>query len=332
MIIRNLKNYKIIVDSKHFENMRGASPAEVAKKAASKILGNSLNRKRFSTIEAKTGKIRHYDVKLEDLVRPYHKNEKLVKYRIIVKKIGKQVGGTYPPNLDEDSGNPIFDFFPREEYKIEIEEDEYIIIKNRNNKKCIEFYIYNSTLYLEEINKCDYSGKINLEKLIEYAKILKTFDLVETIELTDQSTIFNKKISLWLLSILSTGESWYNHFKFFQRDYKYEKEYNQSKIIMKFEDFINECIELLIKKYDDWNKNNTILKNAYRNILNEQKDNFFKYYNKEKSVQEIFTEIKNKLKDIKYNKSLDLKLIVESLNFIKASKIIKYSDQLYLHI
>ena len=100
---------------------------------------------------------------------------------------------------------------------------------------------------------------------------------------------------------------------------------------MKFEDFINECIELLIKKYDDWNKNNTILKNSYINILNEEKENFFKYYNKEKSVQEIFSEIKNKLKDTK-NKSVDLKLIIELLNFIKSSNIIKYSDQLYFRI
>ena len=57
-----IKTYKIIVDSKQFANMRGASPADVAKKATSKIIGNSLNRTRFS-IQAKTEKIRHYDVK-----------------------------------------------------------------------------------------------------------------------------------------------------------------------------------------------------------------------------------------------------------------------------
>lgn len=43
-----IKTYKIIVDSKPFANIRGSTPAEVAKKAASKILGNSLNRTRFS--------------------------------------------------------------------------------------------------------------------------------------------------------------------------------------------------------------------------------------------------------------------------------------------
>ena len=119
-----IKTYKIIVDSKLFANIRGSTPAEVAKKAASKILGNSLNRMRFS-IQAKTGKIRHYDAKRENLVRPYHKNGKLVKFRIIVKKLGKQVGGTFPPNLEEDSDDPIFVFFPREEYEIEIEDLDF---------------------------------------------------------------------------------------------------------------------------------------------------------------------------------------------------------------
>ena len=99
--------------------MRGASPAEVAKKTASKILGNSLNRVRFSMVEAKTGKIRHYDAKRENLVRPYHKNGKLIKYRIVVKKLGKQVGGTYPPNL-EDLDDPIFEVYPKGEYEIEV--------------------------------------------------------------------------------------------------------------------------------------------------------------------------------------------------------------------
>jgi hypothetical protein len=48
------KNYKIIVDSKHFRNMKGICPAEVAKKAAGKILSLSNNRiTQFSIIETK---------------------------------------------------------------------------------------------------------------------------------------------------------------------------------------------------------------------------------------------------------------------------------------
>lgn len=88
------KNYKIIVGSKHFGNMNGICPAEVAKKAASKILSLSNNRiTQFSIIETKNGKNRNYKAFKENLIRPYKKNGKLIKCRIIVKKLVKHTGG-----------------------------------------------------------------------------------------------------------------------------------------------------------------------------------------------------------------------------------------------
>jgi hypothetical protein len=90
------KNYKIIVDSKHFGNMKGFSPAEVAKRAAGKILGLSNKINRFSLVETKNGKIRNYKVSKENLIRPYKKNGKMITFRIIVKKIGKHTGGVGP--------------------------------------------------------------------------------------------------------------------------------------------------------------------------------------------------------------------------------------------
>jgi hypothetical protein len=88
------KNYKIIVDSKYFRNMKGICPAEVAKKAAGKILSLSNNRiTQFSIIETKNGKIRNYKAFKENLIRPYKKNGKLIKCRIIVKKLVKHTGG-----------------------------------------------------------------------------------------------------------------------------------------------------------------------------------------------------------------------------------------------
>jgi hypothetical protein len=219
-----IKTYKIIVDSKLFANMRGATPAEVAKKAASKILGNSLNHVRFSI--QKNSKIRHYDAKLENLVRPYRKNGKLVKYRIVVKKIGKQVGGTYPPDLEESSVDKIFDFFPRGEYEIAINNSrsfpEIMIDKYEGVVlcACVHFYIQENsrTLTLNTLSKCnDKTGSINLMKLIGYANYLKESGVIDKIVLGDASiiNIGNYDLSLPLLSILSTGMSWYNRFGFF---------------------------------------------------------------------------------------------------------------------
>jgi len=232
-----LKTYKIIVDSKHFGNMRGSSPAEVAKKAANKILGNSLNRKRFEIQE--NSKIRYYDAKRENLVRPYHKNGKLITCRIVVKKLGKQVGGTFPPNIEPGSKDPIFDFFPIKEYKIEIEDSPFIQINITSKTEwCITFFINDKVLYLKSIN------------------------IVDKIELYDSSTIYGKKISLALLSILSTGMSWYNRFGFISKNFKQEEENNAKFLIMTFEDFLNECIPKILEnklKYYQEELNNEIL-------------------------------------------------------------------------
>jgi hypothetical protein len=90
------KNYKILANSKHYSNMRGISPLEVSKKIAKKILFSSHQLTKsiqISLTETKSGKIYNYNAFREDLIRPYHKNGKLIKYRIIVKKMSNQIRG-----------------------------------------------------------------------------------------------------------------------------------------------------------------------------------------------------------------------------------------------
>lgn len=317
-----IKTYKIIVDSKLFANMRGASPAEVAKKAASKILGNSLNRMRFS-IQAKTGKIRHYDAKRENLVRPYHKNGKLVKYRIVVKKIGKQVGGRYPPDL-EDESDPIFRFFPKGEYKINIQtySNSNIVINISSNSKwspnCIRFFVKDkNNLYIDQLDQCDSNtGSINLNNIKEYAKYLKGINAIDKITLQDESEIIivpndsnmDSRIDLWLLSILCKGISWYNSFGFVSTEFEEEVEHNSSLLLLNFEDFLNIC------KMNNDSKKKTLLM-------------MYKEY-KNKNVKELFEEIKSKLKQsIDLDTLLDIKNL---LDYIKSCKIIRYNKYLEL--
>ncbi len=235
-----IKTYKIIVDSKPFANIRGSIPAEVAKKAASKILVNSLNRARF-LIQAKTGKIQHYDANRENLVRPYHKNGKLVKYRIVVKKLGKQVGGTYPPDL-ENLDDPIYTFFPKGEYEIIIE-DSTVKIYNQGNQDnlCINFAIEDRELGIFELHHCGYKGSSNLKKIIDYAKKLnENSKIIDSIGLTDSSYFKQyEDISLDILYILSTGISWYNYFGFISDNFIEEKKYNQHFLSINLEYFLN---------------------------------------------------------------------------------------------
>ena len=301
-----IKTYKILLDSKPFANMRGASPVEVAKKAASKILVNSLNRARFSIVEAKTGKIRHYNAKRENLVRPYHKNGKLVKYRIVVKKMGKQVGGTYPPNLKQGSKDPIFDFFPEEEYEIEIIKR---LGKNCVNiKNCILFYIDSNILYLEYIEKCQSSGKINLEKIIDYAKIMK----LESIKLDDSSEILSG-ISMPIIFILANGISWYNQYGFISGEENFieEKKHNL--------ELMNLTLNNFLSKISNKNNNNNIGK--FIQLIN-------KYgFDINSKVKDIFKKIKELLKNNLLNED-EIDILKKILFFIQLSSIISYNPEL----
>jgi hypothetical protein len=119
------------------------------------------------------------------LVRPYRKNGKLITCQIVVKKIGK-----YPPDL-KNSDDSIFTFFPKEDYYFDdgplINYIQSIKIFSNddlsNQSFCIRFYVIKDILYLSELNKCHYSGNINLEKIINYAK---SFDYLHFIKLSVQ--------------------------------------------------------------------------------------------------------------------------------------------------
>jgi hypothetical protein len=360
-----IKTYKILLDSKPFANMRGSTPAEVAKKAASKILGNSLNRARFS-IQEKTGKIRHYDAKRENLVRPYYKNGKLVKYRIVVKNIGKQVGGTYPPNLEPGSVDPIFDFFPEGEYSIRIEGSN-VNIYNQDNL-CIKFGIEDRELGIFELHHCGYKGSTNLQKIIGYAKKLnENSKMIDLISLTDSSYFKQyKDIYLYILYILSTGISWYNYFKFKSDNFENKEiKYNQHFLSINLEDFLNECIgkiiETKLKYYQELNSKlttfrereqsqfrnsqlakleinkNEIERNGLETVikrikqeLDRQKKIFIEKFGNP-NIQELFTQIKTKLIESKLEEG-ELERIIELFKFINYSRIIIYDPKLKLQL
>jgi hypothetical protein len=328
--MNNQKSYKIIARSKKMRNICGASPAEVAKKVALKLLVKNIYSMYFSIIEIKTNKIIHYQSHKKELARPYHKNGKLVKYRIIVKKMGKQVGGTYPPNL-EDENDPIFQFFPIDRYNIEFYAGLFTIRNISNNEICIEILIKLNSIYILTLHHCGYNGRTNLEAIIEYSKELnKESKIFEFLYLTDASYLKHSEISLSTLYILITGKSWYNQFGFTSKKYEEEIVHNQKFLMMTLEKFLNECIEKIIdiernyyqkinneiRKYSpnkpiNRNKLNKLQKNKEErnhlsidglitkraHELNIKKEEFIHIFGN-KNIPELFTEIKTMLRKI----------------------------------
>ena len=326
--MNNQKSYKIIVHSKKMRNIRGSCHAEVAKKVASK-----LSNKYFSIIEVKTNKIIHYYSDKKELLRPYTKNGKLVKFRIVVKKIKKQFGGTYEPKLD-DPKDPIFKFFIPENYVISFKKHNIVIVDNSPElNECLTIRINDNNVELFQLNKCSYQGKTNLEKLIKYIKYLNSLEELKDkflfIYLYDVSEVKIKDmfIPLWLLSILSIGKSWYNTFGFISDDYDSEIEKNNLIIQKNIKDFLYESYNKLYTRNNINIDRITLKSNKSKKIIEQ----FLEYYNNDNTVQDIFIEIKNKL--MKNDISLEELLIInELLYMITISNIITYEIDLKLRL
>ena len=305
------------------------------------------------------------------MVRPYRKNGKLVKYRIVVKKLGKQIGGTYPPNLEPGSKDPIFDFFPEREYSIRIE--GYVVnIYNQGNQDnqdnlCIKFGIENRVLGIFELHHCGYKGSSNLKKIIDYAKKLnENSKIIDSIGLTDGSYFKEyEDISLDILYILSTGISWYNYFGFISDNFIEEKKYNQHFLSINLEYFLNECIDNIIKNkikyYQELNSKlktfrekkqskfrnsqlaklgrnkNEIERNGLDTIIErirQELDRQKKIFIEKfgnPNIQELFTQIKTNLIESKLEEG-ELERIIELFKFINYSRIIMYDPKLKLQL
>ena len=271
--MNNQKSYKIIVHSTKMRNIHGTNPTEVAKKVALKLLVKNIYSMYFSIVEIKTNKIIHYQSNKKELLRPYHKNGKLVKYRIVVKKMGKQVGGTYPTNLN-DENDPIYTFFPKDRYNIIIDMyDSINIINKSNNELCIKIHIEGKSINILTLHHCGYNGRTNLEAIIEYSKELnKESKIIESLYLTDTSYLKHSEISLSTLYILSIGISWYNQFEFISEDYPEEIEHNKKFLTMTLEEFLNECIEKIIDNRRNYYEN---INNKIQIFLSKNHSKFF---------------------------------------------------------
>lgn len=208
--------------------------------------------------------------------------------------------------MEEGSDDPIFTFFPRGEYKIEIIRrlgKDCVNIEN-----CLLFYIEANILYLEYIEKCQSSGTVNLNKIINYAKLMN----LESIKLADSSEILDG-ISMPIIFILANGISWYNQYGFISGEENFEQEQKQNLHLINLP--LKDFLSLISNK----NNNNNISK--FIQIIN-------KYgFNEQSKVKDIFIKIKELLKN-KQMRQDEINILKRILIYITLSSIIKYNPEL----
>lgn len=222
------------------------------------------------------------------------------------------------PIIYRDNSNNIEDIiqriFPNSEFDTQIEETDdgykkYLII-DKQQKSCVDFIINEDSIYVDWLTNCSSgSGTTLLHKVEQLAVEMGIFKIA-LMDASQITTPCNKGVSLQLLSILTTGKSWYNKLGYVCEKQSEIDDYNNSIIHMLFSDFIDMIHDIIEKNYPDKVLN-------FQKLINE----IFPIIEFESTVQEVFIKIKGMLKKGQPCLAIEPKLVL-LITYIKMSNII----------
>jgi hypothetical protein len=190
-------------------------------------------------------------------------------------------------NID-DSIQRIFpnDMFSTRKNKSPLNGYLKIYVRDKSQKNCIIFTIEKDLIEVDSLSKCDSgSGTELLYKVEQFAREIGIFKIT----LLDASTITTpcaNRVSLQMLSILTTGKSWYNKLGYICENQDNIDTHNSLIIQMKFSDLIDKIHSNIENKYQ-----NELIKfeTLIDNLIRQTDINF------ESTVQEVFIKIKDML-------------------------------------
>jgi hypothetical protein len=142
--------------------------------------------------------------------------------------------------LDNAIKEKITSVFPNNNFTITYSKKFCII--STNDGKCLAISFYNDHLHINTLHKCENTGSKSLEMVEQLAKLIPN---IHYISLDDGSSIkiCGYKILLFILKILTKGQSWYNSLGYVSEYYADELEDNSNIINMEYNAFIDRVYE-----------------------------------------------------------------------------------------
>jgi hypothetical protein len=188
--------------------------------------------------------------------------------------------------------------FPTSEFEFKINkirdkhnnEYEKVKITDKVEKSCIDFTIKEDLIYVDWLNNCESgTGTTILQKVEQFAREIGIFKI--TLEDASQiNTPCHNRVSLEILSILTTGKSWYNKLGYICENQDEIYKHYDSIIQMSFSDFIDHVYRIIEENYINHLHNfETLI-----NILVRQKKIVFFF--ESTTVQQVFIKIKEMFK------------------------------------
>lgn len=127
------------------------------------------------------------------------------------------------------------------------------IIDLESHNICGSFVIYPNHIYITRLDKCGSTSGTELLQM--YDTLAQQMPNIKYIELEDASKIeiCKQKIKLYIIKILTTGQSWYNSKGYFSKHYETERSHNESIINKPYEDFIDTVYKQDLELFTDEN-------------------------------------------------------------------------------
>jgi len=204
--------------------------------------------------------------------------------------------------------------FPNSDFDVQIKEskDGYrqFLIIDKHQHSCVDFTIKEDLIYVDWLTNCSSGSGTTLLHKVEQIAIEMGIFKIELMDASQITTPCNKGVSLQLLSILTTGKSWYNKLGYVCEQQSEIDSYNNSIIHMLFSDFIDIIYEMFEKNYKD-------KIDSFQTLINE----LFPIIDFESTVQEVFIKIKDMLKKGQPCLAIEPKLLL-LITYIKMSNII----------
>lgn len=204
--------------------------------------------------------------------------------------------------------------FPNSDFNMQIEEskDGYrkILIIDKQQRSCVDFTIKEDLIYVDWLTNCNSGSGTTLLHKVEQIAIEMGILKIELMDASQITTPCKKGISLQLLSILTTGKSWYNKLGYVCEQQSEIDSYNNSLIQMKFADFIDILHDIIEKNYESH-----LLR--FQTLINE----LFSIIDFESTVQEVFIKIKDMVKKGQPCLAIEPTLLL-LISYIKMSNIL----------
>lgn len=126
---------------------------------------------------------------------------------------------------------------------------EVIQIETEDGEHCASFGFYTDSIFIQNLDKCGITR--GTELLQSFDKLAEEMPNIKHIDLEDESIIeiCDELLYLYLIKILTKGQSWYNSHGYFSKNHESDKRHNERFINMKYKKLEDDVYDTELKKF-----------------------------------------------------------------------------------